>query len=394
MFGKKLFLVGGALLIFLAVATAALAASPIKLYVNGREIQVDVPPQLVNGRTMVPIRWVAEALGARVDWDQANNLVTIATAAQERASSDARAELELLTSGLRAADSPRDLVERYAEALKSRNGALARAYLAPAIKDQIPPQVIGVSTPLGKVEIEEKGFLADKSQSFQLKAFYAPYGSNPPSLAFAQMLAVAGESGGRYVVKDIFILEDNTRGAFWEQPREVTSTLPEGTMVSRWARLDADGDGRENEIYLVYGNGYGYEGTGKYAVWRAGHLYPLGVEVARGNQTFTPPLTEVVRDINGDGRPEIEWSDWGADAGEMKIYAWDGQQFTTLFEVGADRIELVDLEEDSVLEIAVGNRPQVLAEPLYKLYRWQDGRYAELPGIFRRQQEGRYVPID
>ncbi|TDA70315.1 MAG: VCBS repeat-containing protein [Clostridia bacterium] len=284
-------------------------------------------------------------------------------------------------------------MERYAQALKSRNGALARAYLAAAIKDQIPPQVIGVSTPIGKVEIDEKGFLPDKSPSFQLKAFYAPYGSNPPSLAFAQMLAVASESGGRYVIKDIIILDDNTHGAFWEQPREVTPALPEGTTVSRWARLDADGDGKENEIYLIYGNGGGYEGTGQYAVWRADRLHPLGGEVALGNQTFTPPLTEMVRDINGDGRPEIEWSDWGADAGEMKIYAWDGQQFATLFETSANRIELVDLEEDGVLEIAVGNRPQALAEPLYKLYRWQDGRYAELPRIFR-WQEGRYVPAD
>jgi len=47
----------------------AFAADPIKLIVNGKEIKPDVPPQLINGRTMVPIKWVAESLGADVQWD-------------------------------------------------------------------------------------------------------------------------------------------------------------------------------------------------------------------------------------------------------------------------------------------------------------------------------------
>jgi len=64
---------------FLAVALAAGAsgASPIRLIVNGREISPDVAPQLADGRTLVPIRWVAEALGADVQWDAKNRLVTI-----------------------------------------------------------------------------------------------------------------------------------------------------------------------------------------------------------------------------------------------------------------------------------------------------------------------------
>lgn len=45
------------------------AADPLKLIVNGKEIKADVAPQLINGRTMVPIRWVAEAMGADVNWD-------------------------------------------------------------------------------------------------------------------------------------------------------------------------------------------------------------------------------------------------------------------------------------------------------------------------------------
>ena len=41
----------------------------IHLFVNGVELQPDVPPKIIDGRTMVPIRAVAEALGIEVAWD-------------------------------------------------------------------------------------------------------------------------------------------------------------------------------------------------------------------------------------------------------------------------------------------------------------------------------------
>ena len=41
----------------------------IKVYVNGRRILFDADPMLVNGRTMVPVRAIFEALGATVTWD-------------------------------------------------------------------------------------------------------------------------------------------------------------------------------------------------------------------------------------------------------------------------------------------------------------------------------------
>ena len=56
--------------IFLAFSAIAFAGSRIQLLVNGKVIEADVSPQLINNRTMVPIRWVAEAFGAKVEWDQ------------------------------------------------------------------------------------------------------------------------------------------------------------------------------------------------------------------------------------------------------------------------------------------------------------------------------------
>lgn len=47
------------------------------LKVNNREITLDVTAQTINGRTMVPARAVAEAFGCKVDWDEERNTVVI-----------------------------------------------------------------------------------------------------------------------------------------------------------------------------------------------------------------------------------------------------------------------------------------------------------------------------
>lgn len=45
--------------------------------VNGAEKELEVPPMLIEDRTMVPVRFVADALGAQVNWGQDNELVEI-----------------------------------------------------------------------------------------------------------------------------------------------------------------------------------------------------------------------------------------------------------------------------------------------------------------------------
>ena len=70
---RRWFLIATAFLAlaFLA-ATAVYAQDTIKVIVNGKEVTGDVSPQIVNGRTLVSLRIVAEALGAKVDWDAQN----------------------------------------------------------------------------------------------------------------------------------------------------------------------------------------------------------------------------------------------------------------------------------------------------------------------------------
>ena len=45
--------------------------------VNGTLKELDVPPQIINGRTMLPLRFVTEELGCTVDWDGTTKTITI-----------------------------------------------------------------------------------------------------------------------------------------------------------------------------------------------------------------------------------------------------------------------------------------------------------------------------
>jgi len=46
-------------------------------YVNGAEKILDVPAQIINSRTLVPVRFITESLGATVGWSDSTRTVTI-----------------------------------------------------------------------------------------------------------------------------------------------------------------------------------------------------------------------------------------------------------------------------------------------------------------------------
>lgn len=57
-----------------------LVGSP-RAVVDGRSVSLETPPRLLGGRTYVPLRFVAEALGARVAYDASAGRVSIQTSA-------------------------------------------------------------------------------------------------------------------------------------------------------------------------------------------------------------------------------------------------------------------------------------------------------------------------
>ena len=57
--------------------TVFMQADDWYMSVNDEWIALDAPPRIVNDRTLIPLRAVAEALGAQVGWDEAEQVVTV-----------------------------------------------------------------------------------------------------------------------------------------------------------------------------------------------------------------------------------------------------------------------------------------------------------------------------
>lgn len=78
---KKKQMIGlSSLLLACTLATSAYAADDIKVFMEGKELSFDQPPIVEEGRTLVPMRMIFEALDAKVSWDQQTQMVTAVSA--------------------------------------------------------------------------------------------------------------------------------------------------------------------------------------------------------------------------------------------------------------------------------------------------------------------------
>lgn len=62
---------------------AATSEKEVKVLLDDKSVDFDVPPQIIDGRTLVPIRVIAECSGCIVEWDNANNAVIIKTPSEK-----------------------------------------------------------------------------------------------------------------------------------------------------------------------------------------------------------------------------------------------------------------------------------------------------------------------
>jgi N-acetylmuramoyl-L-alanine amidase len=56
---------------------AAVQPLPIQLFLNGKQLSTEVAPRIVNNNTVVPIRIIAESLGSKVQWEEKSRKVTV-----------------------------------------------------------------------------------------------------------------------------------------------------------------------------------------------------------------------------------------------------------------------------------------------------------------------------
>ncbi|WP_159883101.1 N-acetylmuramoyl-L-alanine amidase family protein [Paenibacillus puerhi] len=65
------------LLSLLLIPVAFAETSSIQLFMNGKQLVPEVAPQIVNGNTIVPVRIIAEAVGSKVSWEPKQRKVTV-----------------------------------------------------------------------------------------------------------------------------------------------------------------------------------------------------------------------------------------------------------------------------------------------------------------------------
>lgn len=65
-----------AIMLFSALTVTASANNNVDVMLDGNMLEFDVQPQIINGRTMVPMRKIFESLGASVEWDGNTRTVT------------------------------------------------------------------------------------------------------------------------------------------------------------------------------------------------------------------------------------------------------------------------------------------------------------------------------
>ncbi len=80
---KKLLSIILAVVMVLSSVTFVMADDDIKITINGEAKKFDVMPQIIEGRTLVPMRAIFEALGAEVGWDDAAKTASGKTATTE-----------------------------------------------------------------------------------------------------------------------------------------------------------------------------------------------------------------------------------------------------------------------------------------------------------------------
>jgi carbon monoxide dehydrogenase subunit G len=51
----------------------------VKAKVNGEVVTLDAPARIINNRTLVPVRFISESLGAKVNWDAKTKTAEITT---------------------------------------------------------------------------------------------------------------------------------------------------------------------------------------------------------------------------------------------------------------------------------------------------------------------------
>lgn len=196
---KKLLLVLVLVTLLVGSVSAVSASSPAQLFFNGKELKTDVPPQIVDGRLLVPVRVVSEALGAIVTWDAENNSVAI----ESKENQVHKTQTQLLEAALFRQD-PLSTAEAWAESVKMRNGAWQYALMSAELKEDNYAKMAennwntGTSSPwIAKYTVTENEKVDSKTSVYEI--IYTYTDSTKASFETQETIMVKEHNGNWFV---------------------------------------------------------------------------------------------------------------------------------------------------------------------------------------------------
>ncbi len=129
----KIFILLSAFILLIGCAVNSSAAEKIVMKIDDPVMQVDgqdmnidndgTTPVIINGRTMLPVRAIAEALGLNIAWNESDRTVTITTAAEndneENTQPEKTADKKILVAYYSAQNHTKGAAEAIADELKA-----------------------------------------------------------------------------------------------------------------------------------------------------------------------------------------------------------------------------------------------------------------------------------
>lgn len=135
---KNRYVVYACVLLLLAAGASVFASGLaqgsnfVRIFVGGEEIVEPGDAYVVDGKTFAPVRAIVEALGFSVAWEGESRTVRISA---EPSHENQAMRIDLLEQALRPI-SPGDAIGKWAEGVKTRNGALQYAVMSPGLREQ------------------------------------------------------------------------------------------------------------------------------------------------------------------------------------------------------------------------------------------------------------------
>ena len=74
---KKILLICMIMVMIFGGIISVQAVEPVKIFINGKEIQTDTPPKILNNRVFLPVRTRAENLNLDISWNELQRAVYI-----------------------------------------------------------------------------------------------------------------------------------------------------------------------------------------------------------------------------------------------------------------------------------------------------------------------------